>query len=60
MNAELKAWLLELVADVRRRSARTGDKAYDSMVAVYGDLMNTHPNYGYVRRTLALALNKGG
>lgn len=58
MDKDLKALLLELLADVRARRARIGDIAYDTLVAAYSDLMNSKPNYGYVRRILAIALHK--
>lgn len=56
MDAALKLKLTALIADAQRRKPTIGDLKRDTLVAVYGDLLNSAPNYGYINRIVELAL----
>lgn len=58
MDAELRAWLVDLTADVQRRKARFGDPSYDTLVVAHAHLSGDRPNLPYLRRVIGLALGK--
>lgn len=60
MDTDIQISLLQLITDVQRRRAKIGDLSYDTLVAAYGELLNSSPNLCYIKVILSLALSRAG
>lgn len=60
MDTDIRISLLQLITDVQRRRAKIGDLSYDTLVAAYGEILNSSPNWGYIKAVLSLALYRAG